>query len=93
MHADRLRQRIAQWAITLKVRPTQIRVQRMTRKWASCSSAGRVTFSHELLGKPVSFQDCVIVHELLHLRIRNHGKLFAATLRAHLPGNPWVDQI
>jgi predicted metal-dependent hydrolase len=93
MHADKLRQRIAQWAITLKVRPTQIRVQRMTRKWASCSSAGRVTFSHELLGKPMAFQDCVIVHELLHLRLRNHGKLFAATLRAYLPNNPWVDQI
>ena len=93
MHADKLHQRIAQWAITLKVKPTQIRVQRMTRKWASCSSAGRVTFSHELLGMPMAFQDCVIVHELLHLRLRNHGKLFAATLRAYLPNNPWVDQI
>jgi hypothetical protein len=41
----------------------------------------------------LAFQDCVIVHELLHLRIRNPGKLFSATLRAHLPDNPWVDQI
>ena len=93
MPTDTLRLRIAQWATTLKVKPTQIRVQRMTRKWASCSSAGRVTFSGELLGKPVAFQDCVIVHELLHLRIRNHGKLFAATMRVHLPGNPWIDRI
>ncbi|MBN8714047.1 MAG: M48 family metallopeptidase [Xanthomonadales bacterium] len=93
MHADQMRQRIAQWTVTLKVNPTQIRLQRMTRKWASCSSAGRVTFNLELLGKPTAFQDCVIVHELLHLRIRNHGKLFAATLRAHLAHNPWVDHI
>ena len=40
--------------------------------------------------RPTSFQDYVIVHELLHLRIRNHGKLFNATLKAHLRGNPWV---
>jgi len=93
MHTDKLHQRIAQWAITLKVRPTQVRVQRMTRKWASCSPAGRVTFSDELLCKPVAFQDCVIVHELLHLRIRNHGRLFAATLKAHLPDNPWIGQM
>lgn len=64
----------------------------MTRKWASCSVAGRVTFSLELLDQPVSFQHYVIAHELLHLRIRNHGKLFAATLKAHLPGNPWIEQ-
>ena len=93
MHVDTLRQRIAHWAITLKVQPTQIRIQRMTRKWASCSSAGRVTFSHELLDRPAAFQDCVIVHELLHLRIRNHGRLFAATLRAHLAGNPWIERV
>jgi predicted metal-dependent hydrolase len=93
MHTDALRQRIASWAVTLKVEPAQIRVQRMTRKWASCSSAGRVTFSRDLLGKPVAFQDCVIVHELLHLRVRNHGKLFTATLKAHLPNNPWIGQV
>jgi predicted metal-dependent hydrolase len=93
MSADNLRQRVKDWAVTLKVSPTQIRIQPMTRKWASCSSAGRVTFSHDLSSKPTNFQDCVIVHELLHLRIRNHGKLFTATLRAYLPGNPWIERI
>lgn len=93
MHSDILRQRVERWAIALKVKPAQIRVQLMTRKWASCSSAGRVTFSCELRAKPVAFQDCVIVHELLHLRIRNHGKLFSATLRLYLPDNPWIDQL
>lgn len=93
MHTDILRQRIERWAINLKVKPVQIRIQRMSRKWASCSSAGRVSFSRELCDKSIAFQDCVIVHELLHLRIRNHGRLFRATLRMHLPGNPWVDRL
>lgn len=86
----KLRIRIMRWADVLKVRPVQIRVQSMARKWASCSSAGRITFNHDLLVRPASFQDYVIVHELLHLRIRNHGKLFEATLKAHLRGNPWI---
>ena len=63
----------------------------MTRKWASCSSSGRVTFNRDLLREPPAFRDYVIAHELLHLRIRNHGKLFAATLRTHLRANPWAD--
>lgn len=58
----------------------------MTRKWASCSMQGWVTFSEDLLREPGKFQDYVIVHELLHLKVPNHGKLFKSLLSAHMPG-------
>lgn len=83
--------RIEQWSARLRVHPTQVRIQSMTRKWASCSPHGRVTFARDLLYQPVEFQDYVIAHELLHLRIPNHGKLFESVLRAHLPGNSSAD--
>jgi len=57
----------------------------MTRKWASCSSAGRLSFSRDLLGEAAAFREVVIVHELLHLRVPNHGKLFRSLMRAYLP--------
>lgn len=87
---ERFRAEVAAWAITLKVAPSQVRVQAMTRKWASCSTAGRITFSRDLLRRPRAFRDYVIAHELLHLRIPNHGKLFRTTLAVHLRGNPWL---
>jgi predicted metal-dependent hydrolase len=86
----RFRAEVAAWVATLKVVPAQVRVQAMTRKWASCSTAGRVTFCRELLGRPRAFREYVIVHELLHLRIPNHGKLFRTTLAVHLRGNRWL---
>lgn len=85
-----LRARVDWWIARLRVHAAQIRVQPMRRKWASCSPHGRVTFCRELLRRPRDFQDYVIVHELLHLRYRNHGKLFKATLTAHLRGNRWL---
>jgi hypothetical protein len=36
--------------------------------------------------RPRAFQDFVIVHELLHLRVPNHGRLFKALLSVHAPG-------
>ena len=87
---DRLRARVIRWAGRLRVQPTQIRIQHMSKKWGSCSSSGWVTFSSDLARKRVAFQDYVIVHELMHLRIRNHGKLFRSTLRAYLGDNPWI---
>ena len=76
---------VAQWAERLRVKPRGVRVQRMTRKWASCSTAGIVCFSMELLSRGPTFRRYVIVHELLHLRVPNHGRLFKALLRAYLP--------
>ncbi|AGC68508.1 metal-dependent hydrolase-like protein [Thermoclostridium stercorarium subsp. stercorarium DSM 8532] len=56
----------------------------MKRKWASCSQTGRLTFDTELLRQPAGFRAEVIVHELLHLKVPNHGPLFKALLKAYL---------
>jgi predicted metal-dependent hydrolase len=73
------------WSKKVRVKPKQVRVQRMTRKWGSCSTAGWVTFALDLLEQPKSFRDYVIVHELLHMKVPNHGRLFKSLLSAHLP--------
>jgi len=57
----------------------------MTRKWGSCSTNGIVTFAVDLAEQERGFQDFVIAHELLHLRVPNHGKLFKALMTVHLP--------
>ena len=80
-----IRGRVEHWAQRLNVRPRQVRVQRMTRKWGSCSSSGIVTLAAELAEQDSDFQDFVIAHELLHLRVPNHGKLFKALMTAHVP--------
>ena len=72
------------WAERLNVVPAELRLAEMSRKWASCSSRGRVTFATDLLAQPEPFRREVIVHELLHLKVPNHGPLFRALLAAHL---------
>ncbi|NYT32855.1 M48 family metallopeptidase [Rhizobium sp. WYCCWR 11128] len=83
---DALKQRVARWAIKLKVNPRAVRIQRMTRKWGSCSNGGTITLATDLLDETESFQDFVVAHELLHLRVPNHGRLFKALMTAHVPG-------
>src|SRR5262245_17818513 len=83
---DWIHKRAAYWAERLKVTPKYVRVQRMTRKWGSCSTGGIVTLAEDLADENRRFQDFVIVHELLHLRVQNHGKLFKALMGLHVPG-------
>jgi predicted metal-dependent hydrolase len=84
--AAAFRARVARWGERIGITPERVQLQRMTAKWASCSTNGRLSFSRDLLDEDEQFQDVVIVHELLHLRVPNHGRLFRSLLGAYVPG-------
>lgn len=84
--AQMLRRRTLAWAVKLRVNPKMIRIQEMRSKWGSCSSRGTLTLAVDLAGERERFQDFVIVHELLHLRVPTHGRLFKALMSAYVPG-------
>lgn len=78
------KQRVGHWAQHLEVKAQSIIVRPMRTKWASCSTSGRLTFDAALPGLPQDLQDYVIVHELLHFRVPNHGRLWKSLMRAYL---------
>lgn len=84
LKGDAFKSEVRGWAERIGVEPSEIHIRQMRRKWASCSSRGRVTFDVALLAQPRAFRDEVIVHELLHLKVPNHGRLFKTLLRANL---------
>lgn len=57
----------------------------MSRKWASISTAGRLTLNIELLELPKEIGEFVIVHEVLHMIVPNHGRVFKSFLNAYMP--------
>ncbi|NCC50142.1 MAG: M48 family peptidase [Spartobacteria bacterium] len=82
---DAFKAEVRAWAVRLNVEPSQIRIQKMRNKWASCSPTKWISFSEDILKESEGFQRYVIVHELLHLRIPNHGKLFRCYMSAYVP--------
>ncbi len=81
---EEFKARVLEWARKLDVNARSIYVRPMRRKWASCSTAGTLSFNDELLGMPQDLGDYVIVHELLHFSVPNHGKLWKSLMRVHL---------
>ena len=75
---------VLEWADKFGVRVRMLSVRPMRTKWASCSTAGNLNFSAELLLLDKELGDYVIVHELLHFSVPNHGKLWKSLMRAHL---------
>ncbi len=81
---EEFKDRVREWARKLDVQAHAIYVRPMRRKWASCSSAGTLSFNDELLDMDAELGDYVIVHELLHFAVPNHGKLWKMLMRVHL---------
>ena len=81
---EEFKARVLEWAAQLDVQPTFIYIRPMRRKWASCSTAGTLSFNQELVGMDRELGDYVIVHELLHFSVPNHGRLWKSLMRAHL---------
>jgi predicted metal-dependent hydrolase len=82
---DDLRWLARHWATRIGVKTTQIHLRTMRSKWASMSTAGRLTLNTDLLTIPRSLAEYVVVHELVHLLVPNHGKVFKSLLAAYLP--------
>ena len=88
---DLFKAEVQAWARRLEVTPREIRLRPLRRKWASCSSRGRLTFDTDLLRQSPDFRRQVIVHELLHLKVPNHGPTLQG-LAQGLSGHRFVAQ-
>ena len=78
------KRRVRQWAEKLDVKIVWLGIRPMQKKWASCSTNGHLNFNDELLDLNDELWDYVIVHELLHFFVPNHGKLWKSLMRVHL---------
>jgi len=83
MKPEELKALVYQLAESMDVSPKEVQIRDMKHKWASCSSKGRLTFSKDLLTQDFGFIKEVVLHELLHLKIPNHGKLFKLLLKSY----------
>ena len=73
-HADRL-----------AVEPRQIRIKRMRTRWGSCGAANDINLNWVLIAAPLTVLDYVIVHELCHIRQRDHSPRFWQLVATRCP--------
>lgn len=58
----------------------------MTTRWGTCNTGTRkIWLNLQLAKKPVECLEYVILHELAHLKVRNHGPDFVAIMDQYMP--------
>ncbi len=53
-------------------------------RWGSCSSRNSIVFNYYLAKLPLELIEYVVVHELAHIRHKNHSKLFWEEVKRYL---------
>ena len=76
--------RVREFAKKMDIKIHSLALRPMTNKWASCSTDGNLNFNKDLLSIDKDLGEYVIVHELLHFKVPNHGKLWKSLMTAYL---------
>ena len=80
-----LPQRVAYYSALTGLSPTGIKITSAEKRFGSCSAKDSLCFSFRLMLYPPEAVDYVVVHELAHIRHKNHGKQFYALIAQVLP--------
>ena len=80
-----LPEKVAYWSAKMGVRPTGLKITTAWKRYGSCSGKNSLCFSCFLMDCPDGAIDLVVVHELCHIREKNHGPRFYALLEQYLP--------
>lgn len=54
----------------------KLTIKTFKTKWGSCSSNQNISLNFKLVHLPIKFLEYVIIHEVCHLKEKNHGKNF-----------------
>ncbi len=65
--------------------PNAVKISSATTRFGSCSGKNNLNFSFYLMGYPKEAVDYVIVHELAHIKYKNHSKEFYGFIEKFLP--------
>lgn len=81
----KLEERVKYYSNIMSLTHGGILLREQKKRWASCDAEGNLRFNWQLIMAPLKLVDYIVVHELAHLRIRNHSPAFWRLVSSVLP--------
>jgi predicted metal-dependent hydrolase len=78
-------ERVNFYSRQLKLYPKEVRISSARTRYGSCTADNKIFFSFRLVMAPYLEIDYVIVHELVHIKIKNHSRRFWKYMEEVMP--------
>ena len=76
--------KVAYYSKLMNLYPTALKITSAKTRFGSCSGKDSICFSYLLMRYPDEAIDYVVVHELAHIKHKNHSKAFYALIEKYL---------
>jgi len=81
-----LKEYVPKWEGITSLKVEEWSIRKMRTRWGSCNTRSRkIIFNLDLIKKKPEFIDYVVLHEIVHIKIPNHGSEFKAMLDKYIP--------
>lgn len=85
MAKEQLPPLVEKYAAVMGLTPAHVSITGARTRFGSCSGKNRICFSWRLLAYPQAAVEYVVVHELAHLKEKNHGAGFYRLVSQYMP--------
>ncbi|TWR30469.1 M48 family metallopeptidase [Mucilaginibacter pallidiroseus] len=81
---EKITPRIKKWSKTTGLPYNELKFLKLTKRWGSCTDTNNIIINIDTVKLPFSLIDYVLVHELVHTKIKNHSKEYWAEVSKHI---------
>lgn len=89
---EKIPPRMQKWSEITGLHPAGVIIRKMGKRWGSCSRMDNITINTEVIKLPVALIDYVIVHEMVHLKIKRHSREFWQEVGRYVPDYRELDE-
>ena len=89
---EKLERRLSELAEQHNFRYNRVSIRNQKTRWGSCSSKDNISLNMKLLHLPDHLIDYILLHELVHTRVKNHSKDFWNELETVVPNARIIDK-
>ena len=82
---ERIAERIDYYSNRFQLFPKGVKITNARCRWGSCSAGNKLCFSWRVIMAPIKVLDYILIHELVHIKEKNHSKKFWGCLESFLP--------
>lgn len=72
--------------------PTSIRFRKNKRTWGSCNYKNGLNFNYLLMKYPIHIMEYIVIHELAHIKHKNHSKKFWDLVEKYCPNYKFIEK-
>lgn len=85
-HAEsKLKERVKRYKHQVGVEPNSVKVKHQQKRWGSCTKNKELLYNWRIIMAPMSIVDYIVVHELCHLKEKNHTDRFWRMVKSVIP--------